>query len=108
MPFEEAPLVIRSLVKTQFSETFRFRLGPPISSQAPKSLVVLLPSITTDWTSQKRVGSVGSDPLVKDPFQATTVPFVEFRVLAPARNEGTYSTRKIVRRTAGIIVPPWS
>ena len=41
--FEEAPLVIRSLVKTQFSKPFGFDRAPDLLPD-PEGLVFLLPS----------------------------------------------------------------
>ena len=104
--FEEAPLVIRSLVKTQFAEIFRFRLGPPFSSQTLAGLVVLLPSVTAVTCDGKsETGQLALTRLSKNPLGRIRHPS-SVQGFDSQHPEGrAYFTRKILHRTGGIIVP---
>ena len=100
--FEEAPLVIRSLVKTQFAETFRFCSGPrsPPSLRvafAPLRLVFLLPSHYIQRKSE--MGQLALTRLSKIALSGDNDTFRYAQgFLVPQPTGRNYVTRKILRR----------
>jgi len=94
-------MVIRSLVKTQFEEIFRFLLGPPFSSQTPKGLVVLLPSVTAVTCDGKsETGQLALTRLSKISLSGDSVTFryAQGFLVPQLTGRKSYFTRKILRR----------